>query len=433
MKSLLARALAKPWRVAWWLAALSLLLRVALVAQAGRFEMPQRAWDRGYEVGAVAASLAEGRAFSDPFGAPSGPTAAVAPAVAALWALPMSILGTDSPIAWAIIVLLDCLALSLIVPALFALGCRVAGERFGLACALAWSIHPMALLLARGYLSSLAWFALAVVVVVERMLAAEDEGSEPLPRGAPWLSLGLAWGVSAWIEPLLGLIVVTWIAWAFVARRPHARMALRAALIAALVVSPWIARNAIVLKTPSLRAAAGPELMLGALAGPGEETPIRVHPSRNRVELERLQQVGETQFNREKLATARELIAAAPARWMASCAWRLGNFWMGRASWWSASSTQPIVAGSLSALRGMAHAGLAILALGGLISAWGSVRATRVLALVFLLYPLPYAMTHVEARYRLPIEPLLAVAACLLLLRIPRVRALLAVGADTRA
>ena len=76
-------------RVVWLLVALSFVVRVALVAQAGRVEMPSRAWDRGYEVGAVAAAVADGRGFADPFGEPTGPTAAVGPAVPALWALAM--------------------------------------------------------------------------------------------------------------------------------------------------------------------------------------------------------------------------------------------------------------------------------------------------------------------------------------------------------
>ena len=136
-------------RIIWLLAALSFVLRVALVAQAGRLEMPSRAWDRGYEVGAVAQALTEGRGFADPFGERTGATAAVGPAVAALWSLPMRAFGTSSPMAWMLIVLLDCLALALVVPALFALGRRAVGERFGLVCTVAWTVHPVALLLAR--------------------------------------------------------------------------------------------------------------------------------------------------------------------------------------------------------------------------------------------------------------------------------------------
>jgi len=286
----------------------------------------------------------------------------------------------------------------------------VRGDGFALAVATIWSLHPVALLLARGYLSSLAWFALAVTVVVERMLAVE-QGRER----RPWLTCGLALGASAWIEPLMGPVALAWIVLSLAFRRPHARAALLAGIVAALVIAPWCARNAVMFGTPSPRATGAPEMWLGALAGPGEETPIRMHPSRNRVELEHLAAVGERAFNREKLDATRALIAADPVRWAGACAWRLGNFWLGRLSWWRASPDQPIVAGPLSALRGALHAGLALFALAGLIAAWRSVPATRLIALVLAVYPLVYALTHVEARYRLPIEPLLALSAALLL------------------
>lgn len=410
----LRAAIARPRRTTWMLAALAFALRLLAVLHGGRFALPESEWERGYEVGAVAAAIADGRGFSDPFREPTGPTAAVGPLVPALWSVPLRILGT-SPWAWRVIVLLDVVALALVVPVVAAIGRRMAGERFGLLCAAAWAIHPLGVLLVRGYLGSLGWFALAVTLVIERILALAQADRSTRDRRTAGLAFAL--GFSLWIEPMLVPFAGLLLAWTLLTRQHPRRAAALAIIVAGLLIMPWLSRNARVVGVPMLSSAAGPELWLGALAGPGEATPVRVHPSRNRLELEHLQDVGEARFSLEKLAAARESIARDPARWAAACAWRLGNFWMGRASWWQASERHPVVAGPASALRGITYAGLALLAFAGLASAWRSVPATRVLGLLFASYPIPYALTHVEARYRLPLEPALCVAACLLLVR----------------
>ena len=57
-----------------------------------------------------------------------------------------------------------------------------------------------------------------------------------------------------------------------------------------------------------------------------------------------------------------------------------------------------------------------ILAALGLLLAWRRHRpVARVLGLVLLAYPVAYGLTHVEARYRLPLEPVLLVSAALLI------------------
>jgi hypothetical protein len=406
------------------LAAFAFTLRLLAVMQGGRFERPEEEWERGYEVGAVAAAIAGGRGFSDPFRAPTGPTAAVGPLVPALWSLPLRVFGITSAWGWRAIVLLDIIALALVVPVVVAAGRRIAGARFGLLCGAAWTIHPLGVMLARGYLGSLAWYTLAVSLVIERILALADADRRTRDRRTAGLAFAL--GFSLWIEPMLVPFAMLLLAWTWITRQHPHRAAALAVIVAGLLIVPWLGRNARVVGVPTLSSAAASEIWLGALAGPGEATPIRVHPSRNRIELEHLKDVGEARFGHEKLVAARDLILRDPVRWMTACAWRLGNYWFGRSSWWRSSGEHPIVAGPASALRGLTHAGLALLALAGLASAWRSVPATRVFALLFAVYPFAYALTHVEARYRLPLEPALCIAACLLLLRSRRIAARLA-------
>jgi hypothetical protein len=171
-------------------------------------------------------------------------------------------------------------------------------------------------------------------------------------------------------------------------------------------------RNARVVGVANLRSWAGPELLIGAVAGPGEPAPVHLHPSWSLRERRRLAEVGEGAYTREKAREALRLVRERPARWIAACALRYGAFWWGMPGWWRPAERHPVAPRSLSGLRGASHAALALLGLAGLALAWRSVPLMRWLALLFALYPLTYAVSHLEARYRLPLEPALLLCAC---------------------
>ena len=109
----------------------------------GAFEPPPGRWERGYEVGAVAVALADGRGFADPFLSETGPSAAVGPLLPFLWSLLIRAFGAQSAAAWAGFVLLNMLFSALVVPALHALGLRCGGAALGFVAALAWTLHPV--------------------------------------------------------------------------------------------------------------------------------------------------------------------------------------------------------------------------------------------------------------------------------------------------
>lgn len=403
--------------VAWWLVALALVLRLGAGLVLGRFELPRTQWERGYESGAVARSLVAGRGFSDPYLVETGPTANVGPVLPFVHAGLMLVWGVDSPVAWWSLLALHVLASSATVLAARRLGDRVGGPVVGVLAAAAWAVHPVPVLAATGWPHSVHVFGLVLVLTVDRVVAWEEGcASGSLPDRRAVLGLGALVGLGAWCEPLLLPFMAAWGVSLLLRRRwAEVRAALLAATLALALVSPWLARNAVAMGGPTLlRSRLGPELWLGALAGPGEPTPIHRDPTRDRVELDRLRAVGEARWAAEKRAAALALIRERPARWLAACAWRWGVFWLGRLAWWQPADGHPLLGGALTASRGLTHLLPVLVAFAGLyrLRRQRSV-ALSVLALLFLVYPLTYALTHVEARYRLPIEPVvLVVAAC---------------------
>jgi hypothetical protein len=416
---LVASARAERWRAAapaLLAFVLALALRLSLVGATGMLRAPEDPWARGYEVGAAARSIAEGRGVADPFGEETGPSAAVSPLVPYLVAVPARIFGPLSPEPWRALVLLSALSSALIAPALLVMARRLAAERAGLLAAFAWAVHPVGILgipwEATMVYALLLTLTLAALAAVETSLRAEDAGAAW--RSACWL--GLVAGLSLLQEPLALPFLLAWAAFrTFSLRRRRALMLVPALAlaVAALPATPWVVRNARVVGVANLRSWAGPELWFGAMAGPGEPPPIQLHPSRNLRERQHLRDVGEAAYAREKALDAVRLVRERPARWVTACALRYGAFWWGLPSWWRSTASHPVAPAAVSGLRGAMHAALALVGLAGLALAWRSTPFVRWLALLFALYPVTYALSHVEARYRLPLEPALLLCACL--------------------
>lgn len=134
--------------------------------------------------------------------------------------------------------------------------------------------------------------------------------------------------------------------------------------------------------------------------------------------MSKLQSAGEAAYVRGCLDEAVSLVAAHPGRWVSACAWRYTAFWLGRPEWWRAprSSAAPRAGLRALATTGLAAARGAMVLLPALVGWAGIVlgrwrASARLLGVLLAAYAVSYALTHVEARYRLPIEPALLAAA----------------------
>jgi hypothetical protein len=109
-----------------------------------------------------------------------------------------------------------------------------------------------------------------------------------------------------------------------------------------------------------------------------------VHPIQNRAEVESILRMGEVDYNRMRLGTAREWMAAHPGRFLELTRQRMADFWLPPHDW---------------AIRA-----ITLLSLFGLLA---MARGARAPALFFAgalaVYPLLYYVVESNVRYRYPI------------------------------
>jgi hypothetical protein len=241
----------------------------------------------------------------------------------------------------------------------------------------------------------------------------------------PALLAGLLTGATALgspgMLPAAALMILAGVALDAGRRWAALRSGLVVAGVAGAVVAPWAVRNAVAVGAfVPLRSNFGLELAIGNYAGadgttyntfsPGLERFAARHPFASDAERERLRSLGEPAYmaarQREALAWARE----RPGDFVALCARRAWLFWGLPAKLWSPAAVRP----SNTALLEMAVRAAALLGLARLVARRRTEGA--VLAAGLLGASLVYLVTHVDLRYRFPVQGLLCLLACDLVL-----------------
>jgi hypothetical protein len=364
------------------------------------------------EVERVAVSLAQGQGFCDAFGPGTGPTTHVAP----LYPLVLSGLyrctGSANPTTVRFVEGIPSIAAAMASFVLLPFMARGVGlpSRTGWAAALFLAgLPPVEWSEVSGHQET-AWIGLNLVSVVGALGALRRQGWR---RRGPVCATGVLLGITALLSPGLllaaGLQLVTSL-WFRVNRRQALAAVASLVGIALLVVLPWVVRNAIVFhRFIPLRGNFGLELALGNHEESDGRTYTpsfeKLHPWPNAMEREHLQAVGEVVYQHEKQTQARQWIAAHPNRFV----------WLTcRRAWLFVFAPRTLGYGSGGPLGslGRIHGPLAAIALVGLV--WLAFRrrdAAVPLAVVLFGFCLPYFLTHVNLRYRIPLPLLLALPA----------------------
>jgi hypothetical protein len=258
---------------------------------------------------------------------------------------------------------------------------------------------------------------------------------------ASWLLFGLLWGLIALSNSTLLLFVPICGLWILLPKRgapfmrshrmsgdmgdsqltTHNSQLLLGPTLAALVflalIAPWTLRNQRVFHAfIPLRGNFGAELFMGN--GPGSNGLLMeyYHPFQDPQQLRDYATLGEVRYVARQSAAARAFIAAHPAHFAADVARRAYFFWAGvphpsDEAWYNeAGRTLNFAFISLAGLMGL------VLALRHRIPAAG------LFASAFLLLPIPYYIVTVHARFRHPLEPLIAILAVYLFQSAARTR-----------
>jgi hypothetical protein len=408
-----------PRRIFWT----ALVIRVAYIAIAHtyRIRLLLDHFQFGWEAGRIARALATGYGYSDPFMGHSGPTTWIPPLYPLLLAGVFKVFGVYTPLSAFVILTIDSIFSSATALAIYEIAARCydangKGKRVALWSAWIWALYPAAMQFAVHWIWDMALttflFSLALVVTLRvRAVGEPPSGANPQTTRR-WAAFGLLWGLIALCNPSLIIVLPAcglWMLWG--ARGDLGTLAttsaraVLAALVLAACLAPWVWRNFEVFHAfiPT-RGNLGAELYQSTLEENdgfpwGPTLPLaETHP-----EFLHYKTIGELAYVREKDAAARLAIRQHPGRIAAWTLKRVYFFW--------ASVPHPFEKSSLIEYTREINFGFLSVTgvLGLILSIKRRVPAAWLFAAIFLIQPLIYYAITVQARFRHPLEPLIAI------------------------
>jgi hypothetical protein len=408
MKSTLQRLIASPG----FIAVVAFAVRMGVLVHL-RLAEPMAVRDNlpyGFELGAVAASIASGHGFSSPLRwFQTGPTAWFGPIYPYLAAGIFNLFGVYSYASRVVLESLNGAFSALTCIPIFLAGRRTFGAAVGAGAAWAWVILPAAVVFPLEWIWDTAFSALCMTVILYATFLLRDS-----PRARNWAGYGALWAFAALLNPALLAALPFLTAWVvFELRRkaePWGRGLAACALVFAIGLAPWTIRNEMVFhKLIPLRSNFGLELWLGNNPGTADNDSADEHPDDNLDEARLYRSMGEPAYMALKLREALDFGRSHPADVAGLTFHRVITTWLGnwdpiqdswRAENWDQRSSE---------LFKMAFSLLALL--GALLALRSQNREALPYALVILSYPMVFYLTHGSSRYRHPIDPILTLLA----------------------
>jgi 4-amino-4-deoxy-L-arabinose transferase-like glycosyltransferase len=388
----------------------ALVIRLAVVA----FLYPERLnpdrdhWRFAGETGRIARSIVEGRGFSSPLHADTGPTAWMTPLYPVILAGVFKIFGVYTKASALAMLSLDSLFSALTCIPIFLIARKQFGERTAVWTGWTWAFFPYAIYFSADFIWATTLTTLLVASIFLVALSLEETDN-----WQTWLGYGVLCGVSALTDPIVLPVAVPVAAWmAFRLWQKNlrwARAGATAAIAFVLAVSPWFVRNYRAFDTLiPFRDNVGLELYVGNQGQTWHFAPGGFHPSDTPNEWAEFQQLGELKYMQHKRAQAMDFIRAAPWSFVTLSLRRALYMWT---NFWSLSSRY-LKAEPADPFNILLCTTLTILAFAGLWRAWRidpSLAAPFAIAL--FCFPIVYYLTHPEDYYRRPIDPIFVLPA----------------------
>jgi 4-amino-4-deoxy-L-arabinose transferase-like glycosyltransferase len=362
-----------------------------------------------FEVGSVAGSIAQGHGFSSPFWYDSGPTAWASPIYCYFLAGIFKTFGLYTNASALVAMIFDSLCSAFTCWAVFVLANKTFDRRIAVLAAWLWAFSPSAIHASTRYIwetcvsTLLLTFSLVLAV---RMLKAT--------RILEWVSYGAVWAFSALTNGAVLILFPFTLLWLLLRTKKRTpqyfvrcfwRLVI-AGIAAAVVLTPWAIRNDIVFGSPMLRSGMGDALYAGMLFDTELGRAYPTHMLASPPEQKLYREMGESNYMAKRRVDAYRMIEEHPMDFVRFSVTRCLLFWFG--DW---RRLVVLEHGGLSVIGGLVLFGA--IAAGGMI---GLVLCFRrkspfawLYAIPFFTFPNLYYVTHVESRYRHPIEPVLIV------------------------
>jgi 4-amino-4-deoxy-L-arabinose transferase-like glycosyltransferase len=361
----------------------------------------------GYELGQVARSIAAGEGFSSPFRTVhTGATALFTPLYPYLVAGIFKLWGIFSDKSHIVIQSLNCAFAALTIIPIYAIGQRTFGRGVAVAASWIWVFLPAALYFPIVLVWDTTLSALLLALIFWATIAIRSER-----RVLLWAGYGALCVTGVLTNPSILLPLLFLVGWLVLEARkkssPWVIPVGTAMLVFVVGLVPWSVRNYEVLgKTIVLRSNFGLELWLGNNPEATDAGSPQLNPDNNFVEAEKYKRMGEVAYMAEKQQEALLFMRTHPVRTLSLTYHKFLNTWLAISETSiNSSSNGPLYIKGLLALTWF-------ITLTGFLGALFAYRArlpeAAPFALVLLVFPLVYYLTHSAVlRYRFPMEPIL--------------------------
>jgi len=398
--SLFARTWAQIRTSQFWMVAIALFLRVGwiIAGHTYKFKSQDQNFGFGFEMGRIGAAIASGHGFSNPFVAPTGPTAWEPPLYPYLTAGVFEIFGIYSRASAFVLLSINSVFSALTCIPIFLIARRMFSERVAVGSAWTWALLPYVMYWCTRWVWETSLSALLLAVIFWLALTMEErEGLKP------WLWFGLLWGIAALNSTVLLAFLPASGLWAWYQRAKRHKASLAGVALASLVfvacIAPWTVRNYQTFgKFIFIRDNFGAELRLGNGNGADGTWLQYLHPTQDLYAMRQYTTMGELAYVAMRKRQALDYIKADYPRFAVLCLKRFIYFWAGPPRlakiWWLAQVKNSLFLAS------------------SVLMFWGLARALRkrkpgawLLFWLILLYPAIYYVVFPGQRYRHPIEP----------------------------
>jgi 4-amino-4-deoxy-L-arabinose transferase-like glycosyltransferase len=357
--------------------------------------------------GLIARSIASGHGFGSPF-APTGASALLPPVYCYLVAGIFKIFGIETKASVLAALSLNSVFSALTCIPVFLLARRAFGDRAGKWAGWGWVFSPYGVY----YGADWAWSTCLLTLEFTCLFFYAWRLEQRCRRGE-WLIFGALCGIAALTEPVALSVLPLLGVWTLYRRHRLQRswkvQTVAAALAGISVLSPWMARNyELFHRFIPVRSGFGLELYLGNNGYSTRWVNSALHPNHNDAELAEYERVGEMAYMDHKFRQAEDFIRGHP-RWFAWMTLRRTIYmWTG---YWSFDRTylkdEPLDPENI-----FVQTTLTVLGLVGLRRVFQRSQALGVrFAIVLVLFPITYYISHPETYYLRPIDPLIVVLA----------------------
>ena len=394
------------------LAALAIRLVVMVFLLPEQLDPSRDHWHFGYETGRIARSIVEGRGFSSPLFAETGPTAWMTPVYPYIVAGVFNVFGIYTTASAVVLLSLNALTSALTCIPIFCIARRTFGERAAKWSGWSWVFFPYAVYfpveriwetwLSTLFLSMLFLFALYL-----------EDRSEASPVWRNWIGFGVLSGLASLNSPVILAVAPFlggWICYRLHRRKQEwFRPAAVSALAFIIFVSPWFIRNYETFhRFIPFRDNMGMVLRLGTKGATTHWAPYDLGPWHSDAEWDQFQRLGELGYMEKERKQATEFIAAHPGWYGWTTLRRAVYVWTG---FWSFDPAY-LAQEPLDPPNIILCTIFTVLALAGLWRAFRLNPAAAVLyTLVLVSFPAVYYFTSPEVYYRRPIDPLIVILA----------------------